>query len=100
MNGIGTKVDTRVQLVFEQSQIFIAGPEQGLNIGRDFQGFIDQADEGPPAAPWHSKSWSCGCIVGFESVAELSPCIRRPGTGSFLPVMCLPPWTIPRMRTD
>jgi hypothetical protein len=51
MNSIGAKVDTRVQLVFEQSQIFVAGPEQGLNVGRDFQGFVDQADGRPPAAP-------------------------------------------------
>ena len=51
MNGIGAKIDTRVQLVFQQSQIFVAGPEQGLNIGRDFKGSVDQADVGPPAAP-------------------------------------------------
>src|ERR1700748_3634966 len=100
MNGIRAKIDTCVQLVFNQSQIFVAGPEQGLNVGRDFQGFVDQADGRPPAAPWVAETRSVGCMVGLESVAGADACIEWPGTGSFLTVACLPPWTIPRMRTD
>jgi hypothetical protein len=99
MDGIGTKVDTRVQLVFEQSQIFVAGPEQGLNIGRDFQRFIDQADREPPAAPGRFASRSSGCMIELEVVAGGFR-VWAPGTGSFLPAACLPPWTVPRMRTD
>jgi hypothetical protein len=31
--------------LLEQSEIFIASPEQGLQVGRDFQRFFHQAEK-------------------------------------------------------
>jgi hypothetical protein len=39
-----------VQAVLHQSQIFVAGPEQGLKIGRDLEMFSHQKREKPPGA--------------------------------------------------
>ena len=42
-NRIGTQIDAHMESVLQQSQIFVAGPEQGLQIGRDFELFSHQA---------------------------------------------------------
>jgi hypothetical protein len=40
--GIGTEIDGDVKAVFHQAEIFVAGPVQGLNAGRNFERFFDQ----------------------------------------------------------
>jgi hypothetical protein len=35
--GIGAKIDPDAKRIFHQSEVFIAGPEQGLEVGRDLQ---------------------------------------------------------------
>jgi hypothetical protein len=45
MKRIGTQVDADVQILFEQPEILIASPEQGLQVGRDFQRFFHQAEK-------------------------------------------------------
>ena len=37
MHGVGTKIDAHAERVFHQPEVFIASPEQGLEIGRDLQ---------------------------------------------------------------
>jgi hypothetical protein len=43
MHSVGAKIDSHPERVFHQPEILIAGPEQGLKIGRnlqsDLQGF-------------------------------------------------------------
>jgi hypothetical protein len=34
-----------VEILLEQPEILIASPEQGLEVGRDFQGFFHQAEK-------------------------------------------------------
>jgi hypothetical protein len=34
-----------MQILLEQPEILIASPEQGLEVGRDFQGFFHQAEK-------------------------------------------------------
>ena len=45
---IGYQVDAHTESVLHQSQIFVAGPEQGLKIGRDLEMFSHQARKKPP----------------------------------------------------
>ena len=42
LNGVGAEIDRDVEFVFEEPEIFVVGPVQGLNARRDFQGFFDQ----------------------------------------------------------
>ena len=37
MHGVGAKIDADAERVFDQSEVFIAGPKQGLEVGRDLQ---------------------------------------------------------------
>jgi hypothetical protein len=37
MDGIGTKIDAHAKRVFHEPEVFIASPEQGLQIGGDLQ---------------------------------------------------------------
>ncbi len=39
-NVIGSQVDVDIQAVFEHVQIFVAGAEQGLDIGTDFNALL------------------------------------------------------------
>src|ERR1035441_2854942 len=42
MHGVGAQVDAHAERVFHQPEVFIAGPEQGLKIGRDLQGDLQR----------------------------------------------------------
>src|ERR1035437_5084801 len=37
MHGIGAKIDADAERVFHEPEVFIASPEQGLQVGRDLQ---------------------------------------------------------------
>ena len=37
VHGVGAQIDADAERVFHQSEVFVAGPEQGLKIGRDLQ---------------------------------------------------------------
>jgi hypothetical protein len=37
VDGVGAKVDADAERVFHEPEVFIAGPEQGLEVGRDLQ---------------------------------------------------------------
>jgi hypothetical protein len=45
MQRIGTQVNADMQILLEQPEILITSPEQGLQVGRDFQGFFHQAEK-------------------------------------------------------
>jgi hypothetical protein len=45
MQGIGTQIDADMQVLLEESEVLIASPEQGLQVGRDFQRFFHQAEK-------------------------------------------------------
>jgi hypothetical protein len=47
VNCIGAEINPHTELVFHQTQIFVAGPEQGLKIGRDLQSDL-QWNKRPP----------------------------------------------------
>jgi hypothetical protein len=49
-DGIGYQIDARMEGVLHQSEIFVAGPEQGLKIGCDLEMFSHQARKRPPNA--------------------------------------------------
>jgi hypothetical protein len=42
MDGIGAEVDRDVESVFEETEVFVVGPIEGLDAGGNFQGFFDQ----------------------------------------------------------
>jgi hypothetical protein len=50
MNCVGTQVDADAKRSFHKPEIFVAGPEEGLEVGRDFQRFFHQAVKYPPVA--------------------------------------------------
>jgi hypothetical protein len=37
MDGVGAKIDAHAERVFHEPEVFIASPEQGLQIGGDLQ---------------------------------------------------------------
>ena len=37
MHGVGAKIDADAKRVFHKPEVFIASPEQGLEVGRDLQ---------------------------------------------------------------
>ena len=37
VHGVGAKIDADAERVFHQPEVFIASPEQGLEVGRDLQ---------------------------------------------------------------
>jgi hypothetical protein len=45
MQGIGTQIDANMQVLLEEPEVLIASPEQGLQVGRDFQRFFHQAEK-------------------------------------------------------
>ena len=49
-DGIGYQIDARMESILHQSQIFVAGPEQGLKIGCDLEMFSHQVRKKPPNA--------------------------------------------------
>jgi len=38
MDGVGAQIDADVERVFDEVEVFIASPEEGLQVGRDLQG--------------------------------------------------------------
>jgi hypothetical protein len=56
MNRVGAKIDPHSQRVFHQSQVFVAGPEQGLEVGRDLQSDLQWFKQ----PPWPTGSQSAG----------------------------------------
>jgi hypothetical protein len=67
MHGVGAKIDMNAERVFHEPDVFIASPEQGLQIGRDLQGNLQRfsaassialRSEGEPAA--QSGGARCG----------------------------------------
>jgi hypothetical protein len=45
MESIGSQVNAYVQILLKEPEIFIASPEQGFQVGRDFQRFSHQAEK-------------------------------------------------------
>jgi hypothetical protein len=45
MEGVGTQVNAYVEVLLKEPEIFIASPEEGLQVGRDFQRFFHQAEK-------------------------------------------------------
>jgi len=43
MHRVGAKIDSHTEHVFHQSQIFVAGPKQGLKVRRDLQSYFQTA---------------------------------------------------------
>ena len=44
VHGVGAQVDAHAKRVFHQTEVFIAGPEQGLKVGRDLQSDLQRID--------------------------------------------------------
>ena len=42
MDGVGAEIDRDVESVFQQAEVFVVGPVEGLNARGDFEGFFDQ----------------------------------------------------------
>ena len=45
---IGSQIDPHAKAIFQEPEVFVAGPEQGLKIRRDFKRFFHQAEKFPP----------------------------------------------------
>src|SRR5271155_5660061 len=62
MNRVGAEINPHAERVFHQSQVFVAGPKQGLKVGRNLQSDL-QWNKRPP---WLSAQQSaCDCEMNI-----------------------------------
>jgi hypothetical protein len=43
INRVRPEIDTHMERIFHEPEVFVAGPEQGLKMGRDVERFSHQA---------------------------------------------------------
>ena len=42
VDGVGAEIDSYVEFVLEEAEIFVVGPVEGFDARSDFEGFFDQ----------------------------------------------------------
>ena len=85
VNGIGPQIDPDAERVFHQPEVFIAGPEQGLKIGRDLQSDLQRIRQPPMWWVWVKviRSHPPGAAgAAIRSAEKLAPAKIRESTVS------------------
>ena len=75
MHGVGAKIDADAERVFHQPEVFIAGPEQGLKVGRDLQSDLQRVQRPPGrrvpvnvSPPQRNKALAGGIVEMLSAV--------------------------------